>query len=290
MYQGIGGSIGGLLRAIEEQRGDSPLGVNPSSLPGSPIRQLEAPPPVGVESPNSARVISFRPEDVTAPGGPGSNDPGITGIPVPVRSAPTPGFAGQGGPGESSQPSPAPNQPSSPQPAARPAASVPVARPLGLTLSSGKVAGASTSVPSRSSVDANYNQLNRQIADSTARDVPVRAQVERNNQDWNNLQQSISSNDRRYEELMRQTQPQPTPRPTAPPPPTPTPYNIQTNRPFLPPSWTRVEGNKTIQGSFGSGPTVQKGTTTTQFVKNVASTAKNALTSAFNNVKKLFGR
>lgn len=77
--QPTGSNIGNLLRAIQEEKNQSPL-LNPTSDVNSPIRNLTQQPLQQVEAPDSSRVAVVRPElntaaeplsgRVTAPSGP----------------------------------------------------------------------------------------------------------------------------------------------------------------------------------------------------------------------------
>lgn len=57
-----GGTIGSLLRAIQEEKQQGPLATPPQTEAGSPIRNLVQAPLMQAESPESSRVISVRPE------------------------------------------------------------------------------------------------------------------------------------------------------------------------------------------------------------------------------------
>ena len=95
MYPKItGGSLGQLLRAIQESREQSPAAIPQASEVGSPIRAMGTPPTVGVESPGSERVISVKPEGNIAPGSETISPDGAAMMP---RGPLAPGFAGEGG-------------------------------------------------------------------------------------------------------------------------------------------------------------------------------------------------
>lgn len=140
-YQSGDGTIGGLLRQIQDDKSLNPLQINPQSQPGSPIRGLVADPVFQPEAPDSSRVFATRPEltpslNAAAPPTPeaippiGSNPVVAAGAPVPPPVADVPIEGDQSAP---SNPSPSssgtPQQRSAPSavpsPAPAPKASTP---------------------------------------------------------------------------------------------------------------------------------------------------------------------
>lgn len=116
---GAGGTIGSLLRAIQEERETGPLANLPGNQPSSPIRGLVQGPVFQPEAPSSARVIAVRPE-TTPVATPGEDLSDII-PPVPAETPITP---------EISTPQlsvPAPVAPRQTTPSAQPAAPRPSA-------------------------------------------------------------------------------------------------------------------------------------------------------------------
>jgi len=102
VYQNeIGGSIGALLRKIQEERERMPHMVAPGAEAGAPMREMVTSPLQQVEAPETARVVSIRPEiSPVAPGGapqvvpPVAPVAGMPSVVPPVAPrAPSPGGA-----------------------------------------------------------------------------------------------------------------------------------------------------------------------------------------------------
>lgn len=66
-YTSQSGSIGALLRQIQEENKQGPLTEIPQNLPSSPIRNLIQQPAMQTESPDSSRSLSIRPETGAEP-------------------------------------------------------------------------------------------------------------------------------------------------------------------------------------------------------------------------------
>lgn len=123
------GTIGTLLRGIQEDRQVSPIANPPQAQPGSPTRELIQAPLQQVEAPESARVIATRPETapiingaplapIVAPAGAAAAAPAPSII-APVASYDAPsesGFEGfsPSGPSAPSAQGPSVNSPSAP--------------------------------------------------------------------------------------------------------------------------------------------------------------------------------
>lgn len=113
----IGGSIGALLRKIQEERERMPHMVAPGAEAGAPMREMVTEPLKQVEAPETARVVSIRPElgpaaagagpQVVPPVAPVAPIAGMPSIVPPSMSggAPSPGGAPSA---PSFAPSPAP--------------------------------------------------------------------------------------------------------------------------------------------------------------------------------------
>lgn len=87
VYQSNGSTIGNLLRAIQEEKSQSPLGAPPQTEAGSPIRGLTQGSLLQPESPDSSRAVVIRPELST------TSSPAFDSIPpvqAPVPPAPSP--------------------------------------------------------------------------------------------------------------------------------------------------------------------------------------------------------
>lgn len=157
-----GGTIGALLRQIEEDKQKSPLAELPSNQPGSPVRDLIQGPLQSVESPDTAHVMSVKPElsgaGDTAPSGvvPANvplNQPGAPAAPAAPVVAPVIQRPIDNGPEvvAPQAPSAAPAAVSTPNPTPVPTPT-PRANPVGLgtqvmPFSQPAVKGTSTSKP-----------------------------------------------------------------------------------------------------------------------------------------------
>lgn len=138
-YQGTGagGTIGALLRQIQEEKSQGPLVATPDTQTGSPIRSLVQPSLSQVEAPDSSRLVSVRPElggaeqggqPVVPPfgGGEAGAEPGSVVAPLDMnaeqlqaqRAQSIPGPSGQAG--SSEVPSDAPFPTPVPTPTPRP--------------------------------------------------------------------------------------------------------------------------------------------------------------------------
>ena len=102
VYQNeIGGSIGALLRKIQEERERMPHMVAPGAEAGAPMREMVTSPLQQVEAPETARVVSIRPEiSPVAPGGTPQVVPPVapvagmpSAVPPVAPRAPSPGGA-----------------------------------------------------------------------------------------------------------------------------------------------------------------------------------------------------
>lgn len=154
------GNIGALLRAIQEDNQTSPLSQPPQTQVGSPIRNLVQGPLQQVEAPQSAHVVSVRPESAgvstTAPTqAPSAIGPIVNKVVAPVAPLPPP-------PPPTPVPTPTP-PPSQPQRSNTPAPSNNNRIPTqGLMLATRLiplirgVLGASTKAPTRSSFGGTY--------------------------------------------------------------------------------------------------------------------------------------
>lgn len=110
-----GGSIGALLRQIQDERQNNPAATPPNTEVGNPVRDLTQPALSAVESPESAHVFATRPE--LTPGQPGQGAPLGEGTVVPPVAPEPSASAGVVAPaGPAGNPS-APAAPSAPSPA-----------------------------------------------------------------------------------------------------------------------------------------------------------------------------
>ena len=88
VYQSNGSTIGNLLRAIQEEKSQSPLGAPPQTEAGSPIRGLTQGSLLQTESPDSSRAVVIRPE--LSPTSAGGAFDSIPPVQAPVPPAPSP--------------------------------------------------------------------------------------------------------------------------------------------------------------------------------------------------------
>lgn len=139
-YQSGDGTIGGLLRQIQDDKSLNPLQINPQSQPGSPIRGLVADPVFQPEAPDSSRIFATRPEITPALNGSvppapeaippiGANPVVAAGQPVPPPTEASPIEGDQSfspsNPSPSSSGVPQSRSTPSPVPTAAPKASTP---------------------------------------------------------------------------------------------------------------------------------------------------------------------
>lgn len=128
-----GGTIGALLRQIQEEKNAQPLATPPSSDTSSPIRGLVQQPLQQVEAPDSSRVISVRPDTQPLSGG-GDVPAVVPSAAAPVQSVGTPSVVGAnyvkpaevaGVPGVAPVPTPVPTpSPVQSQPSSVPASKI----------------------------------------------------------------------------------------------------------------------------------------------------------------------
>ncbi len=135
VYPSGQGTIGALLRTIQEDQSTGPLANLPGNQVGSPVREMVQGPVMQTEAPGSARVIAVRPESPALSGGQDTTSEGLPAIPdvtpgavapaaapiAPVAPQPgvaRPALASQSAPAPSSAPS-GPSAPSS-APASQP--------------------------------------------------------------------------------------------------------------------------------------------------------------------------
>jgi hypothetical protein len=85
MYPNAGNNIGTLLRLIQEDQNKNIASLPPSADPNSPIRGVVQGPLMSNEAPGSNRVVSVRPEGVTAQG-PEATPGQVVGPTVPVAN------------------------------------------------------------------------------------------------------------------------------------------------------------------------------------------------------------
>lgn len=161
-YQPTGSAIGALLRQIREDQANSPTATPPGTDINSPIRGLVQQPLSQVESPESAHVITTRPEvspvvlpgSTATPGGttPSAGAPSVVPPVAPVVPPTAPGPSGA----PTEAPSGAPTPSGSASPSFSPSSSsAPAAKPISLATRIGgvpspapkAVLGASTAKP-----------------------------------------------------------------------------------------------------------------------------------------------
>lgn len=155
MIYGNGGAtsnIGALLRLIQEEKSQAPVMALPQESPTSPIREAITGPVMSPESPNSARVVSLRPEGVTGAQGPMGASATLPVVPAaapppPPIPASMPGMPGQQGPATPATPS----ANAAPQAAAAPSRT-------GSVLGAGTVRLGTTVAPTISNASANISR------------------------------------------------------------------------------------------------------------------------------------
>lgn len=141
-----GGNIGTLLRLIREERGQMPHVVPPQAAPGTPLREMVTGPLRQVEAPESARVVSIRPELTLAPGA----EPQVVPPVAPVAPAAAPAVTPPVAP---SAPGVGPSAAQEPTITAAPSRPTPGPRPIGVSVKGptfgfgGAVRGAGTQSP-----------------------------------------------------------------------------------------------------------------------------------------------
>ncbi len=80
-----GGTIGALLRGIQEDKSQGPLAAPPETQPSSPIRGMVQQPVMQTEAPDSSRMIAVRPETAPITGGDSSSQI-VAPVSAPVAS------------------------------------------------------------------------------------------------------------------------------------------------------------------------------------------------------------